>query len=773
MSKRQRQQTTVGEAAPPLDDQNAQLTEALQRELVEKRALLRAITAVSSSLELTTVLSALAEQMGQAIDVTSVYITDWNPEAGKATVIAEYFAPQACELEQVSDLGVAYDVEKMLAAGQLARLHQGNHVTSHIDDPDLSRQQREHMLAYGARSILVIPLFARGMHTGYADLWESRDRRDFTEAEIYLCQAIAQQAAIAMANAQLYQAEAQRRREAEILNEVAGYLTSTLELEEVLQRAVDAVRRYLTGVQSCSLATLEENGQWLRTRAEWVEQPWYSLISVGESVRVADTYASRMALESREPVAIADLHVHPFSSMYLRQMTRMGIVSLLCVPLLVQGSPIGVLQVNAWREPRRFSAEEIALCQGMANQAAVAIENARLHEETWQQAQELAGLHQVLRRQADALAGQVEKRTTELQSERDRTLIILESAGEGIILTDVNANILYANPALEQQSGYKRPELINQNPHILNSGETPAAVFKEMWTTILSGQRWSGELRNRHKSGRVYDVRITITPILDQEETITGFVSIESDISHLKEVDRLKAAFITHVSHELRTPLTNIKTYISLLERGQAEKRDRYLQILRHEADRLARLIQDMLDLSRLETEPVADPPVAADLKAIVDPLLVALKATAKGRQIAFQYNIPAALPQIQIGQRHLEQVLNNLLSNAFAYTPAEGQVWLSAGTQREGETFIVWIEIADNGPGIAPEDKPRLFERFFRGQITLDNGIPGAGLGLAVAKEIVERYGGRIDVRSEPGSDTSFTVCLPAARLEQGHDTT
>jgi len=596
MSDNHHQQKTPGKTLGQRHGENTGLMETLRRELAEKTALLQAITAVSSSLDLTTVLTRLAEQMGQAIEVTSAYITDWNPETGKATVIAEYLAPEAGELERASDLGVAYDVEELLAAEEQARLSQGDPVVSHIDDPNLPAQQRAHMLTYSARSILVVPLFARGVHIGYVDLWESRYRRDFTEAEIYLVRAI-------------------------------------------------------------------------------------------------------------------------------------------------------------------------------ANQAAVAIENARLHQETRRQAQELVRLHQALRRQTDTLTSQVAARTAELQSERDRTLVILESAGEGIILTDVNANILYANPALEQQSGYSRAELISRNPHILNSGETPPAVFREMWTTILSGQRWSGEVRNRHKSGRVYDVRVTINPILNQEQEITGFVSVESDISLLKEVDRLKAAFIAHVSHELRTPLTNIKTYVSLLERGQAEKRGRYLYILRHETDRLARLIQDMLDLSRLETEPATDPAATADLRSVVGDLLAAFGTTVKARQIAFRHHVPAALPLIQVGRQHLEQVLNNLLSNAFAYTPVAGQVWLSAGTQREGETLFIRIEIGDNGPGIAPEDKPRLFERFFRGLITLDKGIPGAGLGLAVAKEIVERYRGRIDVTSEPGSGTTFSVLLPAARREQGHD--
>lgn len=763
MPKSQSQKEIASAAWKRKGREHGELAEALRRQLTEKTALLRAIKAMSSSLDLISVLSALAEQMGQALDVTSAYITGSDPDTGKATVIAEYLAPEASEPELVSDLGVAYDVEEMLAAGDMARLLRGAPVILHDDDPDLLQAQREHMLTYGARSILIVPLFVREMHVGYAHLWESRCRRNFNEGEIRLCQAIAQQAAIAMANAQLYQAEARRRREAEILNEVAGYLTSTLELDEVLQRTVDAVRRYLTGVHGCTLATLEEDGRLLRTRAQWVEQPWYSLVSVGESAPVAETYASRMALESREPVAITDLRVHPFSSKYLRRVLSKGIVALLYVPLLVQERPIGILQVNVWHEPRRFTAEEIALCQGMANQAAVAIENARLHQERRQQAEELATLHQALRLQADTLAAQVEARTAELENERDRTLTILESAGEGIVLTDIHANILYVNRALEQQSGYAREELISQNLSILNSGETQPAVYKEMWQTILGGQRWSGELRNRHKSGRVYDVRTTITPILAQDGKITGFVSIESDISHLKEVDRLKSEFVSNVSHELRTPLTNIKTYVSLLERGRADKRDHYLKVLRHEADRLARLIQDLLDLSRLEGELTANQSAPSDLKVVVDRLVDALAATAVAKQIVFECHVPVTLPLILISERHLKQVLNNVLSNAFVYTEQGGQVVLDAGAKRRGERLMVWIKIADNGPGIAPEDRSRLFERFFRGNINLERGIPGTGLGLAMSKEIVERYDGCIEVSSESGCGASFTIWLPA----------
>ena len=177
--------------------------ETVQQTLAEQTALLAASRAVSSSLDLNTVLNTLAQQMGEALKVTSVYIGDWSQKEGTSTILAEYISPQALPLEHISDLGVTYNYKKDFARSH-DWLQKGKILISHIDSPDLPDEERTHMEKYGAISTLVVPFIAKDHVTGYVELWESRHKHEFTNQEITLCQAIAQQGAIAIEQARLY-----------------------------------------------------------------------------------------------------------------------------------------------------------------------------------------------------------------------------------------------------------------------------------------------------------------------------------------------------------------------------------------------------------------------------------------------------------------------------------------------------------------------------------------------------------------------------------------
>jgi PAS domain S-box-containing protein len=206
-------ESLVTQAAVAIE--NAQLHEQTQRRLEEQTALREIGAVLSSTLDLETVLSRIAEQMGRAIDATSAYISSYEPQTMQAVVLAEYIGPHACSRERVSDLGAAYAENN---PEWLNTMQTGQHNVSHIGDPDLDKSERDHMERYGAKAVLYVPLLIKGQLVGYVELWESRQRREFTPEEITLCQGIAQQAAIAMENARLYdqaQQEIAERKQAE------------------------------------------------------------------------------------------------------------------------------------------------------------------------------------------------------------------------------------------------------------------------------------------------------------------------------------------------------------------------------------------------------------------------------------------------------------------------------------------------------------------------------------------------------------------------------
>lgn len=228
----------------------------------------------------------------------------------------------------------------------------------------------------------------------------------------------------------------------------------------------------------------------------------------------------------------------------------------------------------------------------------------------------------------------------------------------------------------------------------------------------------------------------------------------------LQELDRAKDQFISNVNHELRTPLANIKLYLSLLERGKPEKHAEYLQTLRREQRRLEKMIEDLLDLSRLDLGVTRIEPVPVQLDGLLRPLVADRLHLAIERGLSLEYEAAPDLPPVLADPERLIEVVTNLVTNAVNYTPGGGRICVTTAAADGWVTLMV----RDTGPGIAAKDLPRLFERFYRGEVGRRASAPGTGLGLAISREIMERLGGRITVESEPGQGAAFTVWLKVA---------
>ncbi|MEZ4637394.1 MAG: GAF domain-containing protein [Caldilineaceae bacterium] len=233
----------------------------------------------------------------------------------------------------------------------------------------------------------------------------------------------------------------------------------------------------------------------------------------------------------------------------------------------------------------------------------------------------------------------------------------------------------------------------------------------------------------------------------------------------LQELDRLKSEFIANISHELRTPLTNIRFYIDLLRRGRAEKQGKYLQTLENEAQHLHRLIESVLDLSRLNaarTQGLFFEVTHFDLAALLQDTCSLYEQQARAKGIELNYaGIDKSL-WLNADRSQINQVIATLLTNAIVYTQPGGQVELSAGLSHNDG---IQVAIRDSGIGIPAAEIPHIFERFYRGAQVTESGIPGAGLGLSIAKEILELHGGTISVNSTPGQGTRVQIWLPRSR--------
>ncbi|MGH2537126.1 MAG: ATP-binding protein [Candidatus Promineifilaceae bacterium] len=426
----------------------------------------------------------------------------------------------------------------------------------------------------------------------------------------------------------------------------------------------------------------------------------------------------------------------------------------LAIALVTRDQTIGVWLFGR-RDPDDFYPQnDIELLKALANQIAPVIENIRLYE--------------ALQQQADKLAEEVASQTVELKAERDRTQAILDSAGEGIFFTDPLGVILYTNPQMAQASGFAPEELIGKSLDLWQSENDDAGqAYRQLWTALYDGREWTGEMLLRRKDGGYRDIALSISPIESENGHLSGFVGVQSDISKLKEVDRLKSTIISNVSHELKTPLTTIKTYLILVQRGKLEKRDSYLRVLNRETDRLTSIIEDLLDLSALDTGRIRTDQAPVDVWAAVESVLVGCAAPARAKHIALKASEVEGQLYAFADRSQIEQVVSNLVVNAINYTPRSGQVVVHGGRGEHAGRESIWLSVADNGAGIPADELPYLFDRFFRGQAARDTGAPGTGLGLAICKEILDRHQGAIEVTSAVGEGTTFTLWLPSAAAE------
>ena len=270
------------------------------------------------------------------------------------------------------------------------------------------------------------------------------------------------------------------------------------------------------------------------------------------------------------------------------------------------------------------------------------------------------------------------------------------------------------------------------------------------------------ELGRALETARLYDrLRAHAAELVKQVSARTRELTEANE--RLKELDQLKSKFVSDVSHELRTPVSVLKLYLNLLTQGDPQKREKYVTTLKKQTSRLEQLIEDILDLSRLESGEENRGWAALDLNRIVEQALTPLQSQADAAKLGLSFEPDSSLPMVMGNSQQLTQVVTNLVSNAINYTPA-GQVTVKLGFDAERKQ--VWLQVQDSGMGIESVDMPHLFERFYRGQEVSQSHIRGTGLGLAIVKEIVGRHNGTVDVQSEVGVGSMFRVCLPVEEI-------
>ena len=383
-------------------------------------------------------------------------------------------------------------------------------------------EQMKQLVDEGIQTVCYFPLISGSQIVGVLYLHLAEGQKQIDEEEVAICQSIALQVSLAVKNAQLFKAEreqlilAQKQsKELQILNELASVTSKTLDIDDLLSKTTQLIQHFISADIFC-FVLFNDNTDALEIHpaAFGIHQDPRELKIPLENSIVGQVYTTGQTFVSGN-VLEEDIYFE-FNSKTKSELT---------VPLVVQKLVIGAINLESFHYDA-FDQNDVDFIVTLAAQVASTIERTKLYE--------------AINNQAMSLADQVMLQTNNLKQERDRTVAILESAGEGILITDTDDLIMYANPALEKLTGYSKDELYQTKALLLYSAKTPSYILKEVEATISSGQAWSGEMVNSRKDGTQYDVSMTMTPILDHGNRITGFVTVLFKIFH--ELKRLNGS---------------------------------------------------------------------------------------------------------------------------------------------------------------------------------------------------------------------------------------
>ena len=351
------------------------------------------------------------------------------------------------------------------------------------------------------------------------------------------------------------------------------------------------------------------------------------------------------------------------------------------------------------------------------------------------------------------MADQLENKINEVSEERNKAEAILKSMVDGVIATDNQRRVILINPAAREMLDLNNNDIQKRD---LITVIRNHRIDDHLTEALTENTTLSREVVLQREDEKI--LRCHFAPITGKDNRVIGGVVVFTDITELRRLEQIRKDFVANVSHELKTPLTSIIGYVDTLIESKAvdqSTRERFLEIIKNEADRLALLIQDLLDLSKVEQNKHELRP--ANIEEIIRKTINMLKKKASKKDLEIRFEIESELPMVYMIKEQIEQVLINLIDNSIKYTQQGGEVVVTAYTQKNK----VCVEVEDNGMGIPSEDQERIFERFYRVEKARSRKLGGTGIGLSIVKHILEGHNSMIQLESEVGEGTRFWFCL------------
>ena len=630
-------------------------------------------------------------------------------------------------------------------------------------------------------SSIVVPLVTEGRSVGVLTA-DRRRRGEFSPADVATLTALADQVSVAVENARLFDevkrlneqlegrvaertqelAEALerlrfQRDRSEVLYHIASELVASLDMDRVLSQALLLLQRAVRASRS-SVILLDATGQ-LITRAATGHR---EAIPPGGKPAPFDRAAGVVGwvIEKRASVVIPDTREEARCTP-----TEVGTaLSVMAVPILgAEGMALGVLLFES-PVVNVFDETQLRLVEAAAVQLGNALSNAELYR--------------LIREQAERLGAMLREQLIEAAQNQ----AIREGIADGVMVADTEGRVMLFNAAAERILSITRQQALGQR-----LDEILGLYGSEVHEWLAQISEWRADpqsvasgafLARRLTVGRRY-VSVHLSPVVPATPRrkagggeFLGVVSVFRDITSEIEADRAKSDFVSTVSHELRTPMTSIVGYVELMLQGAVGRfpdvQVEFLRRVKTNADRLTNLVNDLLDISRIEQGHIELLCRPMSMEEVLAGVIDGMQARIEEKQQLFSLVVPAETPKIYGDPDRLAQILTNLLSNAHKYTPVDGHITIYAYVR----DAMMHVAVADSGIGIASENQKRIFERFYR----VENDpavyeVSGTGLGLAISLSLIQMHGGSIWLESEVGLGSTFTFSLPLADGEPTAD--
>ncbi|MCF6277342.1 MAG: GAF domain-containing protein [Anaerolineales bacterium] len=752
--------------------ERAQVVIDMQRRVREMNALTRVSQGVSITLSFDDVLELIFAQTTQIIPATDFHITLHNKEGGYF-----YYA---------------------------FRLEDGRRLTELEDQPLPTNQGLAQWVAEHGRAVLTqdymhecqsvnvipaqqemyawagVPLNAGSEAIGSLSVGSRDPNTTYTKAQLDLLQAIADQTAGAIIKARLLRETERRARQLSTLNEITRQLTSTLELEPLLQNILENAVGILNS-EAGSLFMVDEDTDEL-VFAVTVGPVADNL--VGKRLPAGSGIAGK-AVETHAPVVENNVQDAAGWADETDEQTGFVTKSLLAVPLQVKEQVIGVVEVINRRDGLPFAEDDQELLSAFAGQAAVAVDNARLYTLTDQELNDRVEELTIMQRIDRELNASLEiDRAMRITLEWAMRQSASEAGLIGMLRED-GVQIMAQQGYGGQLSLYEDTPLPLEMSSMIAASESglPQRVSLDpaIEGGLLPGTRTQLVIPIR-REGKVIGL-ILLESVSDNQADI-GFLGRLSDhaaiaISNAQLYAEVEAAniaksdFVSFVAHELKNPMTSIKGYTELLAAGAvgeiSESQANFLSTIRSNVIRMSTLVSDLNDNSKIEAGRLRMDFKANDVAEIVENVIRSTNKQLEDKKQTVTVDLPEKLPKIWADNTRIEQVMVNLVSNSHKYTQEEGQIFIGAEATEnkwddQGAPQVVHIWVKDNGIGMTEEDQKKVFTKFFRSDDQKAREAPGTGLGLNITKSIVELQGGRIWFESKFREGTTFHITIPVA---------